>query len=234
MLFYYSDDRAADYYSVSVFGDPGYLLRRRYAEPNAYGEPGMMLDLRSQVLEGIIHVRPDACNACHGDEINETARLFRNEADPLPGARRGKQEDEVESRLVRVDFQFASFFGRHVDGKHSVRTGPGGVAQQRAEPGLIATIYLHYESRAGDPMLHEHAVISPRVKGPDGRWRNLDSRLLLRDVVAASELFNTDIGDLLGRFLGWALRARRRRCGGAETPGLPGARAPGRPGRRAV
>ncbi|MEU5241680.1 MobF family relaxase [Streptomyces lydicus] len=72
----------------------------------------------------------------------------------------------------------------------AVRTGPGGVAQQRAEPGLLATVYLHYESRAGDPMLHEHAVISPRVRGPDGRWRNLDSRLLLRDVVVASELFN--------------------------------------------
>ncbi|GAA2720593.1 MULTISPECIES: MobF family relaxase [Streptomyces] len=72
----------------------------------------------------------------------------------------------------------------------AVRTGPGGVAQQRAEPGLLATVYLHYESRAGDPMLHEHVVISPRVKGPDGRWRNLDSRLLLRDVVVASELFN--------------------------------------------
>ncbi|WP_408052075.1 relaxase domain-containing protein [Streptomyces sp. HO565] len=28
------------------------------------------------------------------------------------------------------------------------------------------------------------------MRGPDGRWRNLDSRLLLRDVVAASELFN--------------------------------------------
>ncbi|MFG3207376.1 MobF family relaxase [Streptomyces sp. NPDC048192] len=72
----------------------------------------------------------------------------------------------------------------------AVRTGPGGIAQLRAEPGLLATVYLHYESRAGDPMLHEHAVISPRVRGPDGRWRNLDSRLLLRDVVAASELFN--------------------------------------------
>ncbi|MEV4868517.1 MobF family relaxase [Streptomyces syringium] len=72
----------------------------------------------------------------------------------------------------------------------AVRTGPGGVAQQKAQPGLLATVYLHYESRAGDPMVHEHAVISPRVKGPDGRWRNLDSRLLLRDVVVASELFN--------------------------------------------
>ncbi|WP_176737705.1 MobF family relaxase, partial [Streptomyces griseus] len=86
----------------------------------------------------------------------------------------------------------------------AVRTGPGGVAQQRAEPGLLATVYLHYESRAGDPMLHEHAVISPRVKGPDGRWRNLDSRLLLRDVVVASELFNQRALELACSRLGLA------------------------------
>jgi len=72
----------------------------------------------------------------------------------------------------------------------AVRLGAGGAAQRRARPGLLATVYLHYTSRAGDPMLHEHVVISPRVQGPDGRWRNLDSRLLLREVVAASELFN--------------------------------------------
>ncbi|MGW6144404.1 MobF family relaxase [Streptomyces sp. NPDC055140] len=86
----------------------------------------------------------------------------------------------------------------------AVRTGPGGVAQQRAEPGLLATVYLHYESRAGDPMVHEHAVISPRVKGPDGRWRNLDSRLLLRDVVVASELFNQRSLELVCSRLGLA------------------------------
>lgn len=86
----------------------------------------------------------------------------------------------------------------------AVRTGPGGVAQQRAEPGLLATVYLHYESRAGDPMVHEHAVISPRVKGPDGRWRNLDSRLLLRDVVVASELFNQRSLEILCGRLGLA------------------------------
>ncbi|MCZ1011971.1 relaxase domain-containing protein [Streptomyces lydicus] len=86
----------------------------------------------------------------------------------------------------------------------AVRTGPGGVAQQRAKPGLLATVYLHYESRAGDPMLHEHVVISPRVRGPDGRWRNLDSRLLLRDVVVASELFNQRALELVCGRLGLA------------------------------
>ncbi|MGW8995021.1 MobF family relaxase [Streptomyces zhihengii] len=86
----------------------------------------------------------------------------------------------------------------------AVRSGAGGIVQHRAEPALMATVYLHYESRAGDPMLHEHVVISPRVKGPDGRWGNLDSRLLLREIVAASELFNQRALELLCDRLGLA------------------------------
>ncbi|MEU6106499.1 relaxase domain-containing protein, partial [Streptomyces flaveolus] len=41
-----------------------------------------------------------------------------------------------------------------------------------------------------------------QVQGPDGRWRNLDSRLLLRDVVAASELFNQRSLELICSRLG--------------------------------
>ena len=119
---------------VGVFGDPGYLLRRRYTEPYTDREPGMMLDLRSQVLQGIIHVRSDACNAGYGDEVNEAARLFRDEADPVPGARRGKQEDEVEPGLVRVDLQLARFFGRQVDNKRSVRSRLCCVVREPFEP----------------------------------------------------------------------------------------------------
>ncbi|MEU7306299.1 MobF family relaxase [Streptomyces sp. NPDC007206] len=95
----------------------------------------------------------------------------------------------------------------------AVRTGPGGVAQQQAVPGLLGTVYLHYESRAGDPMLHEHVVISPRVQGPDGRWRNLDSRLLLREVVAASELFNQRALELICDRLALATEEVEVTCG---------------------
>ncbi|MFF3565477.1 MobF family relaxase [Streptomyces sp. NPDC002574] len=84
----------------------------------------------------------------------------------------------------------------------AVRRGAGGPAQLRARPGVLATVYLHYESRAGDPMLHEHVVISPRVQGPDGRWRNLDERLLYREIVSASELFNQRVLELLCSRLG--------------------------------
>ncbi|MDX2650397.1 MobF family relaxase, partial [Streptomyces sp. PA03-1a] len=84
----------------------------------------------------------------------------------------------------------------------AVRRGTGGKAQLRARPGVLATVYLHYESRAGDPMLHEHVVISPRVLGPDGKWQNLDARLLYREVVSASELFNQRALELLCGRLG--------------------------------
>ncbi|MGP4004802.1 MobF family relaxase, partial [Streptomyces sp. 8N706] len=88
------------------------------------------------------------------------------------------------------------------DNALAVRTGPGGIAQQRAVGGLLCTRFRHYESRAGDPMLHDHAVISSRVKGPDGRWRNLDSRLLFREVVSASELYNQRVRELVCTRLG--------------------------------
>ncbi|WP_326581563.1 relaxase domain-containing protein [Actinacidiphila glaucinigra] len=84
----------------------------------------------------------------------------------------------------------------------AVRRGAGGPAQLRARPGVLATVYLHYESRAGDPMLHEHVVISPRVQGPDGKWQNLDDRLLYREIVSASELFNQSVLELLCARLG--------------------------------
>ncbi|MEU6547028.1 hypothetical protein [Streptomyces sp. NPDC046859] len=42
------------------------------------------------------------------------------------------------------------------------------------------------------------------MKGPGGRWCTLDSRLLLRDVVAASELFNQRALELVCSALGLA------------------------------
>lgn len=43
--------------------------------------------------------------------------------------------------------------------------------------GLIATAYDHYDSRAGDPHLHTHVVVSNKVRTVlDGKWRSLDSR----------------------------------------------------------
>ncbi len=54
------------------------------------------------------------------------------------------------------------------------RVPNGGVAQLDVT-GVIATAFDHYDSRANDPHLHTHVVISNRVKATcDGQWRTID------------------------------------------------------------
>jgi conjugative relaxase-like TrwC/TraI family protein len=70
------------------------------------------------------------------------------------------------------------------------RTGHGGVRQVETT-GLIAAVFIHRDSRAGDPDLHSHVAVSNKVQARDGRWRALDGRVLHKAAVAASERYNT-------------------------------------------
>ncbi|WP_459958126.1 MobF family relaxase, partial [Mycobacterium avium] len=85
------------------------------------------------------------------------------------------------------------------------RMGTHGVAQVNTT-GLIAAAFDHRDSRAGDPNLHTHLVISNKVQavGADGipRWLALDGTPLHHAVVAASEFYNTRIEALLAAQLG--------------------------------
>lgn len=80
--------------------------------------------------------------------------------------------------------------------------GDGAVAQVDVA-GLIATAYDHYDSRAGDPHLHTHVVVSNKVQTVlDGKWRSLDGRPLHGSVVALSEMHEAIFADHLTRMLG--------------------------------
>ena len=68
--------------------------------------------------------------------------------------------------------------------------------------GVIATAFDHYDSRAADPQLHTHVVVSNKAQGVDGRWRTLDSRRLHRAAVALSESYNAFVTDHTARLLG--------------------------------
>ena len=98
------------------------------------------------------------------------------------------------------------------------RMGAHGVAQVNTT-GLIAAAFDHRDSRAGDPNLHTHLVISNKVQviGADGvpRWLALDGTPLHHATVAASELYNTRIEALLTAKLGVRF---------AETDAKPGKR----------
>lgn len=90
--------------------------------------------------------------------------------------------------------------------------GDGAVAQVSVN-GLIATAFDHFDSRAGDPHLHTHLVVSNKVQTAlDGKWRSLDGRPIHAAVVAVSELHEAIFSDELTRALGvqWEARDRGR------------------------
>ncbi|WP_445517290.1 MobF family relaxase [Streptomyces sp. NEAU-174] len=83
----------------------------------------------------------------------------------------------------------------------ATRTGINGIAQEDVG-GLVAARYRHYDSRRGDPLLHDHVVVANKVRGLDGRWRSIDGKLLYAMGVAASELYNQRVIEELCRRLG--------------------------------
>ncbi len=70
------------------------------------------------------------------------------------------------------------------------RVGTDGVRQVETT-GLIAAVFTHRDSRAGDPDLHSHVAVSNKVQTRDGLWRALDGRVLHKAAVAASERYDT-------------------------------------------
>lgn len=107
----------------------------------------------------------------------------------------------------------------------ATRVGAGGVAQMPIV-GVIATAFDHYDSRAADPQLHTHVVVSNKVQGEDGRWRTLDSRRLHKAAVALSESYNALLTDHTARLLDvtWVPVDRGKdRNTGWEIEGVPAA-----------
>ena len=90
----------------------------------------------------------------------------------------------------------------------ATRAGTNGVAQIDVAGGLIATRFRHYDSRNGDPQLHDHLVVANKVKGVDGKWRTIDSKLLHRQGVAASEFYNQRVMDNVTDALGLTTELR--------------------------
>ena len=91
------------------------------------------------------------------------------------------------------------------------RSGRNGVVQEDVE-GVVATAFTHWDSRAGDPQLHDHVVVANRARSlSDGAWRTLDSRGLFKSVVMLGELHQGVLADLLTQEMGWDWDERSRR-----------------------
>ncbi|TFB66345.1 MobF family relaxase [Cryobacterium sp. Hz9] len=106
-----------------------------------------------------------------------------------------------------------AYMEREVAATRTGTTAQGGAVAQVDVTGLIATAFDHFDSRAGDPHLHTHVVISNKVQTVlDGKWRSLDGRPMHEAVVALSELHESLFADELTRSLGvqWQRRERGR------------------------
>lgn len=105
--------------------------------------------------------------------------------------------------------EVVAFIEREVAATRVGATGPDGAAAQVDVTGVIATAFDHYDSRAGDPHLHTHVVISNKVQtAQDGKWRSLDGRPMHAAVVALSELHEAVFADHMTRTFGIEWEAR--------------------------
>nr|WP_290127569.1 MobF family relaxase [Cutibacterium avidum] len=96
-----------------------------------------------------------------------------------------------------------AFMEREVAATRTGATAGDGAVAQVDVTGLIATAFDHFDSRAGDPHLHTHVVISNKVRTVlDGKWRSLDGRPMHAAVVTLSELHEAVFADHMTRTFG--------------------------------
>ena len=91
------------------------------------------------------------------------------------------------------------------------RSGTNGIIEEDIT-GLVGAAFTHWDSRAGDPQLHDHVVVWNRAKSvTDGKWRTLDSRGLYKARSALSAMHQGVLSDYLTQALGvgWDGRTRR-------------------------
>jgi conjugative relaxase-like TrwC/TraI family protein len=129
----------------------------------------------------------------------------------------GVADAATQSRIVQAHHaavsQVVAYMEREVAATRTGTTAHDGAVAQVDVTGLIATAFDHFDSRAGDPHLHTHVVISNKVQTVlDGKWRSLDGRPMHAAVVALSELHESLFADALTRSLGvrWEMRERGR------------------------
>lgn len=82
--------------------------------------------------------------------------------------------------------------------RHAAFTRRGNLGEAQVDVnGITAALFEHWDSRASDPHLHIHALISSKVqRSDDGEWTALDGRTILAATVTASEYFDSRVRDL--------------------------------------
>jgi conjugative relaxase-like TrwC/TraI family protein len=99
------------------------------------------------------------------------------------------------------------------------RTGTDGVEQITTE-GLVAALFDHRTSRAGDPQLHTHALVPNKLLCVDGVWRTIDGHEIYHHKKAAGAIYQAALRAELTARLG-VLFGEVNAHGQAEILGVP-------------
>ncbi|MHB1008127.1 MAG: MobF family relaxase [Propionibacteriaceae bacterium] len=103
-------------------------------------------------------------------------------ADPSLAAAIRAAHDAAVTDAIRVAEEQVAF----------TRQGVGGARHVEVR-GLLAAVFVHRDSRAGDPNLHSHVAISGKVQTLAGQWLALDARILYQAKVSLSETYTTSL-----------------------------------------
>lgn len=87
-------------------------------------------------------------------------------------------------------------------------------------PGLVATAYQHETSRAGDPHLHTHVIVSNRQARHDGQFVSIDGISLYHEARAAGVIYQATLRRELHRALGVEWNLADPATGMAEIAGI--------------
>jgi conjugative relaxase-like TrwC/TraI family protein len=99
------------------------------------------------------------------------------------------------------------------------RRGTDGV-EQIDSAGLVAAVFDHRSSRAGDPQLHTHALVLNKVRCSDGRWRTLDATELFHHKKSAGMIYQAALRNEMHSRLGVNFREVNEN-GQADIAGMP-------------
>jgi conjugative relaxase-like TrwC/TraI family protein len=99
------------------------------------------------------------------------------------------------------------------------RRGTDGV-KQIATKGLVAALFDHRTSRAGDPQLHTHALVPNKLLSSDGIWRTIDGHEMFHHKKAAGSIYQAALRAELHSRLGIQFAAPNAH-GQAEILGIP-------------
>jgi conjugative relaxase-like TrwC/TraI family protein len=206
---------------------------------NLYGlglhpETGVQLGRRYAIYRSIaerVADRVEAAEAKLGHELPQAARATIEREEKAKGEKQAVAGfDLVFSPVKSISLAWAlgeDWVSAEIEAAHHAavqhviatieqdvafaRVGAAGVAQVDVD-GVTVAAFDHRTSRAGDPDLHTHAVVSNKVRArlPDGttKWLTLDSMSLHKATVSMSERYNRVVEDEVTRRLGWSFEVR--------------------------